>query len=324
MHGAYEMSKRKGQQVRSQLDSLHEQGKARALDQARKVPWRRLAAAVDQANHWEAFGLWLRAVVDAAKNLPPLVDQQLEAKIPGFLARVEADMRAALKKDAPGHRLWNLVSSWTAVNIFLEPKVQGWLDAVHYFSSMSLPYMKAWAHWDRVHEEWRTNPPAEWPTFERWQDDIAAVTKLANRDSVPQQVLDSVRSVSSRDWERLFSTFSDLMAFSQWMELMLDLEGPRCRLVCEEVRVRYHGFAFSDSALSSGEAVRELNTWVLDREFKKGESLIAALSWHVQHHPAYYAVRNYAIHCHAVWSVDYPGRLPSFDEWRKAADAHTS
>ena len=85
-----------------------------------------------------------------------------------------------------------------------------------------------------------------------------------------------------------------------------------------------HGFAFSDSALSSGEAVRELNSWVLDREFKKSESLIAALSWHVQHHPAYYAIRDYAIHCHAVWSADYPGRLPSFDEWRRASDNHTS
>ena len=32
--------------------------------------------------------------------------------------------------------------------------------------------------------------------FEQWQDDIAAVTNLANPDSVPQQVLDSVRSLS--------------------------------------------------------------------------------------------------------------------------------
>jgi hypothetical protein len=160
------MSKRRQQQISSEFADLREQVKARAIKQARRVPWRSLANTVDEANRWEMFTLWLRAVVDAARSIPPVVEREIETRIPGFLARFELDLRDALKQDAPGHRLWNLVGSWTADNVFAEPRAQGWLDAVRYFSSMSLPYMKAWAHWERVNEEWRTNRPAEWPTYE--------------------------------------------------------------------------------------------------------------------------------------------------------------
>ncbi|HZT32734.1 MAG TPA: hypothetical protein VFA33_22795 [Bryobacteraceae bacterium] len=304
---------------------LVEHVKARALDQARHVPWRRLAHAVDEANQWEAFNLWLRAVADAARCIPPVIERELEARIPGLLAQHHSEMGAASIQGALGYWLWNLVGTWVTVNLFLEPKLQGWLDAIPFFLSKSLPYMKAWAHWGRVNREWRTNPPLEWPTFEQWQSDIAAVTQLADPDSVPQRVLEAVSSVSAPEWERLLTTFFDLMAFSMWMELILDLEGPNSRLVSEEIGMRYQGFSLSNSELSSEETVRELNLWVIERDIAvKGESLLAALSWHAQHHPAYYALRNYVMHCHDAWPDDHPSRLPAFDDWRKAADNYTS
>jgi hypothetical protein len=318
------MSKPKTQRISNEFANVREQVKARALDQARHVSWRRLAEAVDEANKWETFSLWLRAVVDAAKGVPPMVERELETRIPGFLARVQPEMRTALKQDALGDCLWNLVGTWVTVNVFLEPKLQGWLEAVPYFLSMSLAYVKAWAHWERVNEEWRAKLPAEWPTFEQWQDDVAAVTQLTNCDSVPQEVLDAVRSVSAAEWERLLSTFSDLIAFSKWMELILDLEGLSSRLVSDEIGTRYQGFGFSSVEISPGEAVLELNYWVIEREIGvKGENLLAALIWHVQHHPADYAISNYVTHCHDAWPNDCPSRLPSFDDWRKAADNYT-
>jgi len=105
-----------------------------------------------------------------------------------------------------------------------------------------------------------------------------------------------------RKWERLLSTFSDLIAFSKWMELILDLEGLNSRLVSDEIGTRYQGFSFSSAEIASGEAILELNFWVIEREIGvKRENLLAAIVWHVQHHPAYYAISNYVMHCHEAW-----------------------
>ena len=318
------MSTRRKQQISSQFAGVREQVKAKALEQARRVPWPRLADAVEEANRWQIFSLWVRGVVDAAHGIPPVVEREIEARIPGFLARVADDMQVALKQDTPGHRLWTLIDAWVTVNVLLDAKSQGWLDAVNYFSSMSMTYMKAWAHWERVNREWRESPPTEWPSYERWQTDVAAVTVLPNPDSIAQRVLDAVNSVSAEEWQRLYSQFRDLVAFSLWMELLLDLEGPESRVVREEIRTRYPEFSIA-SDLPPREVVRKLHSWVVERELRvDDENFLAALSWHVQNHPAYYALRNYAVHCHQAWTDNYPDRLPAFDEWRQAANKFTS
>jgi hypothetical protein len=187
---------------------------------------------------------------------------------------------------------------------------------------MSLTYMKAWAHWEQVNKEWRTSPPAEWPSYEQWQRDVAAITVLPNPDSLAQRLLDAVNSVPAEAWERLYSQFRDLVAFSMWMELMLDIEGPGSRLVSDEMRNRYQGFSVA-SDLSPRELVRKLHSWFIESQLGVDENLLAALSWHVQNHPAYYALRNYALHCHQDWPDNYSSRS-SFEQWQRAADNFTS
>jgi hypothetical protein len=319
------MAKRTNQGIASQYPGVLDQVKERALEQARRVPWTKLAAAVQKANEWETFTLWLRAVVDAAGKIPLIVDRELETRVPGLIKAVETQMPPVLNADAPGHELWNLAYDWGIANIFSEPYRNGWLDAVHYFSSMSLPYMKAWAHWERVNTEWRTNPPAEWPSYQQWQSEVAAVTQSSNPESVAQRVLDAVNSVPKGEWEHFFSRFFDLVAFSLWMELVLDIDGPRSRVLMDELAKRYPGFAFSRPGQSSREAVRDLNSWVIENTLRvDDESVLAALSWHVRNDPAYYALRNYAAECHECWSDHHPGYLPYFDEWRNAADNYIS
>jgi hypothetical protein len=310
----------KKHRISGQSDSVQEQSRDRALEQARRVPWPRLVNAVDQYNDWQVFGLWLRAVVDAAGSIPTLVARELETRIPGFLPPLRQDSPAPLQ-DKPGHHLWNLVDSWVNTNVLLEANVGGWLDAVHYFASMSLAYMKAWAHWEQVDAEWRRDPPAEWPTYPQWQEEVAAVSCLPNPAGAPQQVLDAVRRVPAAEWQRMRSAFFELIAFSLWMELILDLEGPGSKLVADELAKRYRGFGFTSLDLPSSEAVRELNSWAVDHAIgAKDEKVLAALSWHVQHNPGYYALRNYAVHCHDTWPYDYPSRLPSFEDWRQVTE----
>jgi hypothetical protein len=317
-------SKKRQKPLSRQFAGVYEQFRDRALEQAQLVPWPRLAAAVEQYNEWESFSLWLRAVGDAANGIPPMVGQELEARIPGFLARVEEDVRAA-PEDKPGHRMWNLVGDWVTVNILFEAKTQGWLDAVRHFAFKSLAYMKTWAHWERVNREWRSHPPAAWPNYQQWQKDIAAVSKLpTNPGSEIEEVLDAVLSVPAAEWERYWSAFLELVAFSLWMELILDAEGPCSQLVAEEIRKRYPGFSFTSPDLPASEAVPELHLWAFRHVIgAEDKEILAALSWHVDHHPAYHAMHNYATHCHETWSDARPDRLPSFDEWRRLTESFT-
>jgi hypothetical protein len=210
------------------------------------------------------------------------------------------------------------------MNIFIGAKRAGWLDAVRYYSSMSLRCMKAWSHWEDIDRRWRAAPPQHFPDYAHWQCEVAAVARLSNPDSMAQQVLDSVRGVSEAEWSRLLFGFSDLMAFCLWMELVLDIEGPTSGVVSRELAERYGGFSPARVTVESKEAVCSLNEWVIEHALAIAgrRPMLAALSFHVNHHPAYHAMRSFALHCHDTWPVEYPDHRPSFEEWREAADAY--
>jgi hypothetical protein len=306
------------------IDRVRQQTERRVLAQAKRVPWKRLAEAADEYTNWQVFTLWLRAVVEAAGSIPAMVEEAIDSRTPQILGRVRRDVAAALKNgDSTGARIWQDVSRWVETNIFVVAKRADWLDAVRYYSSMSLRSMKAWSHWENVDQRWRAAPPKQFPTYTQWQYEVAAVARLSNPASPAQEVLDAVRGISDAEWSKLLNSFSDLITFSLWMELVVDIEGPTSALVSKELADRYSGFSFS-SALGSKAAVRALNDWALDHALAIADQkqMLAALSFHVTHYPAYPAMRSYALHCHDVWPVECPDHLPCFEEWRQAADEY--
>ena len=145
---------------RSLIDRVRQQTERRALEQAKRVPWKRLAQAADEYTDWQVFTLWLRAVVDAAGSVPAMVAQEMESRTPRLLECIRPDVEAAVKNgDGPGARIWQDVSQWAEMNVFIGAKRAGWLDAVRYYSSMSLRSMKAWSHWENIDRRWRVAPP---------------------------------------------------------------------------------------------------------------------------------------------------------------------
>ena len=102
--------------------------------------------------------------------------------------------------------------------------------------------------------------------YAQWQCEVAAVTRLSNPDGAAQHLLDSVRGLPEAEWSRLLSGFSDLIAFSLWMELVLDLEGSNSELASKELTTRYGGFNLAASAIGSKEAVRSLNNWAIEHD----------------------------------------------------------
>src|SRR5215467_9025926 len=109
------MAKRKKQRPkqaqRTQPVSAYEQYQKIALAEAGRVPWPQLMQFVEESLRWEVFVLWIRAVGNAAHGVPPVIEQELETRIPGFLARVREELESA---DEVGERLWNLVGAWIA------------------------------------------------------------------------------------------------------------------------------------------------------------------------------------------------------------------
>jgi hypothetical protein len=186
-----------------------------------------------------------------------------------------------------------------------------------------MTYMKFWEHWERMTREWRTNPPAEWPSYERWRNDVAAVTQMRNPDGEPQRILDAMLSVPGAEWERMLSAYRDIVVFGVWMELLLDLEGPQSPVVARGLAAQYPGFAFSSGDLASTDAVRELLAWVITNVVRPpSQDVMGAIGWHIKRHPEYYAIREYAIDCHNRWASEDPTYPPSFREWRRKADQY--
>jgi hypothetical protein len=316
---------RRNQRGDNLIERLRHQTELRALEQARRVTWPRLAAAADEYTEWQMLGLWLRAVVEAAGSIPDTVAQEMESRTPQLLGRIRPDIEAAAETGGnPGARIWQDVSMWAEMNVFIAAERAGWLDAVRYFSSISLRATQAWSHWENVDKEWRVAPPPRFPDYTQWRCDVAATARLSNPDSTVQQVLDSVLSVSEPEWNELLHGFSNLMAFSLWMELVLDIEGSTSCLVSKELAERYGGFRFSGGSKKPKEVARSLHGWVIEHSLAIADPdrMLAALSFHVSHHPAYPATRRYALRCHEIWRSQCPDHMPSFEEWRQAADAY--
>ena len=117
----------------SLIDRVRQQTERRALEQAKRVPWKRLAEAADEYTDWQVFTLWLRAVVEAAGSIPAMVVQEMESRTPRLLERIRPDVEAAAKNgNGPGTRIWQDVSRWAEMNVFIGAKRAGWLDAVRY------------------------------------------------------------------------------------------------------------------------------------------------------------------------------------------------
>src|ERR1051326_2053803 len=157
-------------------DRVAKEAERVALAQAERVHWKLLLETAENYTEWQVFSLWLRAVVDAAQGLPATVIQEMDSRAPGFLDGLHPTLDVEFARGArAGTRTWQDISLWADMNMFIEAKRGGWLDAVRHFSSMSLRSMKAWSHWEDVDRRWRKATPEELPGLERWRQQVDGV-----------------------------------------------------------------------------------------------------------------------------------------------------
>jgi len=83
----------------SSIDRVGSQTEKRALNSARKVPWRILAEAADEYTGWQTFALWLRGVLDCCEALPQEIAVQIEKRSPILLTHIGD--RVAVQEGTP-------------------------------------------------------------------------------------------------------------------------------------------------------------------------------------------------------------------------------
>src|SRR6266496_6461676 len=107
------MPMRRNQNSGSLIDRVRHQTECRALEQAKRAPWKRLDIAADEYTEWQVFAVWLRAVVEAARSIPAMVTREVESRAPKLLRRVRPHVEAALKNGSgAGARIWQDVNVW--------------------------------------------------------------------------------------------------------------------------------------------------------------------------------------------------------------------
>jgi hypothetical protein len=305
----------------SPSERVRQYAEVRALDEAKKVPWRLLANAADEYTEWQIFALWLRAVLNVCEVLPAEVANEVETRSPALLSQVQS--RFDILAPPRGGAVWEAVNDWAESTVFVEAKRDRWLNAIRYFSSTSLSSMKAWSYWESIHRRCQEQKPEYLLTYPEWISATYAVRRLSNPEGDAQKVLDSIGMMPEARWQLMFEAFAELTALCLWIETVLGIGQMGAALVTRELKVRHPGFEIS-SIQNSGAAISGFMEWVIASEvpFVGSHLPLTALAYQTKRHPAYHARRNYAAQCRAVWSGVHFDRLPSFEEWRDAADAY--
>jgi hypothetical protein len=149
----------------SPIDRVRRQTERRALEQARRVPWKHSAEAVEECTDWQVFTLWLRSVVEAAGNIPAMVASEMESRTPQLLSRIRPAVEAAVKNGmARLPRFGTMPAAGRRPTSLSVRARAGWSEAVGCFSSMSPRSMKAWSHWEEIVRQWRAAAPQHFQT----------------------------------------------------------------------------------------------------------------------------------------------------------------
>lgn len=265
-------------------------------DQALKVPWRELASACERMALWRSFGLWVRAIVDVERALPTWLAAAIEGRCPAFLQ--------SRHTDADLESLWLELSQWVDFHFFSEAIQGGWIQALHYYSGRQLVSERIWQHWTHVDADWKNEKPAVYPTFDRWQQEIASTLTPTTASS--QYV----------EWE----------AFALWVRSLVEASCEVPTIVQATLEERCPGFLANVLAVRAKPCSDpqwlwdQLRHWIDEHFFSQAvrDSLIEDLRADAHRQLRSERVVDYwtRVHMNAAKET-----LPTFEQWLAGADA---
>jgi hypothetical protein len=130
------------------------------------VPIARIADAVERYVEWQAFGYWLRPLLEANRELPGRVVAELKRRCPGF---VGFSNPSALKKQQDKARAWHHFVRWIEERCFVRANEQGWFDMVVEQARNEPRHVRMLEFWKRSNQNLPWDPAIAYPSFREWR-----------------------------------------------------------------------------------------------------------------------------------------------------------
>ena len=269
-----------------------------------RVPWDRFHKAYEEYLCWEAFALWVRAVVRTEGSAPSWLVATIKKRCPGF---IENDVLLNEPR-LLGFRF----SEWIHNQIFGLAKQEGWLDALLFYGVRDLRSQSTWAYWEHCEQEWHRKRPSSYPDFEEW-------SRLARNYNPGQEI--SVANVADA-----VEQYVEWKAFACWFRPLSGTELPRH--VASQLQRKCPGLLeprTSDNVKSrDGKTTtgRYLIAWIEDNFFAeaKREGRFDTILKQARTHPRYARIVQYSKQWNKAWSQNPMAVYPSFVQWRRAAE----
>lgn len=289
----------------------------RAEAQARRVPWQRLLHTRNQYIDWQEFSLWVRSVLESEDRVPDWLIGILNRRCPGFL---END-KELIPKTAKNRPLPLRLEDWIDEHMFGFAKQEGWFNAITYNSIREPRYQKAEVCWSQCVKKWKKAKPFRYPTFEEWKLMAERCDPTAHLVPALRKRLAGIQRVDPVRFSEAVSRYVDWEALTYWARRALEVGRSLPDPVANELRERCPDFLVSDPGSRGWE---ELMAWIADRHFTeaKCEGWFDAILMSVRTHPRAIRTIEYADYCDEIWAPGVPDPYPSFQQWRREADAY--
>ncbi len=271
-----------------------------------RVPWNRFQKAYEEYVRWEAFALWVRAIVEGEGCAPSWLAATLKKRCPGFI-----ENEALLNEP---RLLGFRFHAWIHNQIFGLAKQEGWLDALLFYGVRDLRSQSTWAYWEHCEQGWHRKRPSSYPNFEEW-------SRLARNYNPCQEA--SVASVADA-----VEQYAEWKVFACWLQPLSGATIDLPRRVARQLERRCPGFLkprnsddikSHDGGAKSGE---RLMTWIEDHFFSqaKEEGWFAMILKQARTHPLYARIVQYSKRWNKSWSQNPMAVYPSFVQWRHVAE----
>jgi hypothetical protein len=305
---------------------LQRVARERAEEQARRIPWQRLLDARNQYLEWQEFCLWVRSTLELEERIPDWLAEILNQRCPRFL-QAEKELTPGVAKN---RSLPLRLEDWIDEHVFGFAKKEGWFNAVQYYAIRDPRYQRAEVCWSECVERWRKSKPIHYPSFEEWKGMASQCDETAHLVASERRARGTSQLVNPDRLAVAVSRYIDWEAFAYWARPALEGAPPFPDELARELEHRCPGFLDVIAGMrerashGTSQGWDQLLRWIAEHVFQdaKIEGWFDAILIQVRNHPRAIRTLEYADHCDVVWGSQLPDPYPSFEDWRRGADAY--
>jgi hypothetical protein len=272
-----------------------------AANQLLRVSWKRFCDTQGEYVRWEAFVLWVAAIVESEGGPSTSLVRVLRRHCVEFIAQTAQAGQPEL--------LALRLHEWIQERIFNHVKREGWLDALHFYGIRNPRCEGAWAYWQYCEREWQDKRGSKYPAFETWW------RSAQNYNLFPK--------LSAGRAAHVIDGYVDWLAFAHWLRPFMGGNVKAPIEVARELQRRCPGFAPKQLAgRPKQESWQSFIKYVEDRFFLRPSQRgwLGYIRENAYNHPRHIRTMAYSNRALQKWSCDPRLPYPHFPHWRQAAD----